>query len=59
MEKVARTIYMTLWEVANLPVRPKVDKPLPAQFDAKSGVISWTQSFILQSPPSSRAILTR
>jgi hypothetical protein len=31
MEKVARTIYMTLWEVANLPVRPKVDKPLPAQ----------------------------
>jgi hypothetical protein len=31
MEKVARTIYMTLWEVANLSVRPKVDKPLPAQ----------------------------
>ena len=31
MEKVARTIYMTLWEVANLPARPKVDKPLPAQ----------------------------
>jgi hypothetical protein len=31
MEKVTRTIYMTLWEVANLPVRPKVDKPLPAQ----------------------------
>jgi hypothetical protein len=31
MEKVARTIYMTLWEVANLAVRPKVDKPLPAQ----------------------------
>lgn len=25
MEKVARTIYMTLWEVANRPVRPKVD----------------------------------
>lgn len=31
MEKVARTIYMTMWEVASLPVRPKVDKPLPAQ----------------------------
>jgi Peptidase family M28 len=31
MEKVARTVYMTLWEVANLPARPKVDKPLPAQ----------------------------
>jgi len=31
MEKVARTVYMTLWEVANLAVRPKVDKPLPAQ----------------------------
>jgi len=30
MGKVTRTIYMTLWEVANLPVRPKVDKPLPA-----------------------------
>jgi hypothetical protein len=28
---VTRTIYMTLWAVANLPVRPKVDKPLPAQ----------------------------
>ena len=31
MEKVARTIYMTLWAVTNLPARPKVDKPLPAQ----------------------------
>jgi Peptidase family M28 len=37
MEKVARTIYMTLWEVANLPVRPKVDKPLPAQLQQRSG----------------------
>jgi Zn-dependent M28 family amino/carboxypeptidase len=35
MEKVARTIYMTLWEVANLPVRPKVDKPLPAQLNQR------------------------
>jgi Zn-dependent M28 family amino/carboxypeptidase len=31
MEKVGRTIYMMLWEVANRPVRPKVDKQLPAQ----------------------------
>jgi Zn-dependent M28 family amino/carboxypeptidase len=31
MEKITRTVYMTLWEVANRPVRPKVDKPLPAQ----------------------------
>ena len=30
MERVARTIYLTLWEVANLPNRPKVDKQLPA-----------------------------
>ncbi|MDX6576313.1 MAG: hypothetical protein QOE96_2266 [Blastocatellia bacterium] len=37
MEKVARTIYMTLWEVANLPVRPKVDKPLPAQLTQGRG----------------------
>jgi Zn-dependent M28 family amino/carboxypeptidase len=33
MEKVTRTIYMTLWEVANLSTRPKVDKPLPAQLN--------------------------
>jgi Zn-dependent M28 family amino/carboxypeptidase len=31
MEQVARTVYMTLWEVANLPVRPKVDKQLTDQ----------------------------
>ena len=37
MEKVARTIYMTLWEVASLPVRPKVDKPLPAQLTQRAG----------------------
>jgi hypothetical protein len=37
MEKVTRTIYMTLWEVANLPVRPKVDKPLPAQLNQRAG----------------------
>jgi len=31
MEKIARTIYMTLWEVATRPARPKLDKQLPAQ----------------------------
>lgn len=29
MEKVTRTVYMTLLEVANRPARPKVDKQLP------------------------------
>lgn len=28
MEKVTRTVFVTMWELANLPVRPKVDKPL-------------------------------
>jgi Zn-dependent M28 family amino/carboxypeptidase len=37
MEKVARTIYLTLWEVANLATRPKVDKPLPAQLTQGRG----------------------
>jgi hypothetical protein len=37
MEKVARTIYMTLWEVADLPARPKVDKPLPSQLQQRAG----------------------
>jgi len=30
MEKVAKTIYATGWELSNRAVRPKVDKPLPA-----------------------------
>jgi Zn-dependent M28 family amino/carboxypeptidase len=34
MEKVTRTVYMTLWEIANRPARLKVDKPLPAQISA-------------------------
>jgi len=40
MEKVARTIYMTLWEIANRPVRPKVDKQLPAQLTQRAGYCS-------------------
>ncbi|MDQ2975935.1 MAG: M28 family peptidase [Acidobacteriota bacterium] len=31
MERITRTVYMTLWEVANRPTRLKVDKQLPAQ----------------------------
>ncbi len=31
MEKITRTVYMLLWEVANRATRPKVDKQLPAQ----------------------------
>lgn len=31
MEKIARTVYMTAWEIANRPARLKIDKPLPAQ----------------------------
>ena len=37
MEKVARTIYLTLWEVANRPARPKVDKQLPVQIQVSGG----------------------
>ncbi|MBA2703708.1 MAG: M20/M25/M40 family metallo-hydrolase [Blastocatellia bacterium] len=29
MEKITRTVYMLLWDVANRAVRPKVDKQLP------------------------------
>lgn len=31
LEKVTRTVFVTLWELANMPARPKVDKPLPAE----------------------------
>lgn len=31
MEKVTRTVYLTVWEIANLSARPKVDKQLPAE----------------------------
>jgi len=30
MEKIVRTVYMTLWEIAERPTRLKVDKTLPA-----------------------------
>jgi len=31
MENVTRTVYLTLWELANRPTRPVVDKRLPLQ----------------------------
>ena len=31
MEKVTRTIFLTLWEITNLKERPKVDKQLPPE----------------------------
>jgi Zn-dependent M28 family amino/carboxypeptidase len=31
MEKVARTVYATMWELANRPTRPVVDKQLPTE----------------------------
>lgn len=31
MEKVTRTVFATMWKLANGATRPKVDKPLPAQ----------------------------
>lgn len=30
MEKVTRTVFVTMWQLASLPARPRVDKPLPA-----------------------------
>jgi hypothetical protein len=32
MERVTRTVFATMWRLANAPARPKVDKPLPAQY---------------------------
>lgn len=32
MEKVTRTVFATMWKLANGATRPKVDKPLPAQY---------------------------
>ncbi|MEO8041305.1 MAG: M20/M25/M40 family metallo-hydrolase [Acidobacteriota bacterium] len=31
MERVARTIFLTMWEVSDLPSRPKIDKQLPPE----------------------------
>jgi hypothetical protein len=37
MEKVARTVYVMLWEVCNRATRVKVDKQLPAQLQQRAG----------------------
>jgi len=31
MEKVGRTIFLTMWELSDLPTRPKIDKELPPE----------------------------
>ncbi|MBA3241752.1 MAG: M20/M25/M40 family metallo-hydrolase [Acidobacteria bacterium] len=31
MERVARTVFVTAWELASAPSRPRVDKPLPPE----------------------------
>jgi hypothetical protein len=31
MEKITRTIFLTLWELTDLKQRPAVDKELPAE----------------------------
>jgi len=36
-EKVAGIVYMTLWEVANRPTRPKVDRQLLSQLTQRGG----------------------
>ncbi|PYT01536.1 MAG: hypothetical protein DMF63_01430 [Acidobacteria bacterium] len=35
MEKVARTIFLTMWEVSDLPTRPAVDKQLPPELNQR------------------------
>lgn len=35
MERIARTIYATAWELANRPTRPRVDKKLPFEITGK------------------------
>jgi Zn-dependent M28 family amino/carboxypeptidase len=36
MQKVVRTIYVTMWEIANRPTRPKVDKQLSAELSGQN-----------------------
>jgi hypothetical protein len=31
MEKITRTVFATMWRLANASARPKVDTPLPPQ----------------------------
>lgn len=36
MQKIVRTVFLTMWEIANRPTRPKVDKQLPAELTGGS-----------------------
>ena len=36
MQKIVRTVYVMLWEIANRPTRPVVDKQLPAELNGKN-----------------------
>ncbi|MCM3873495.1 MAG: M20/M25/M40 family metallo-hydrolase, partial [Pyrinomonadaceae bacterium] len=36
MQKVVRTVYLIMWEIANRPTRPTVDKQLPAGLNGKN-----------------------
>ena len=36
MQKVVRTVYLTLWEIANRPTRPRVDKQLPGELGGRN-----------------------
>ena len=35
MEKISRTIFLTMWEIADLQTRPAVDKKLPAELSGR------------------------
>ncbi len=35
MQKIARTIFLTMWEVADLPTRPAIDKQLPPELSQR------------------------
>jgi hypothetical protein len=35
MEKITRTIFMTLWEITDLKQRPAVDKQLPPELNQR------------------------
>jgi Zn-dependent M28 family amino/carboxypeptidase len=36
MQKIVRTVYVMLWEIANRPTRPTVDKQLPAELTGQN-----------------------
>jgi Zn-dependent M28 family amino/carboxypeptidase len=36
MQKIVRTVYLMVWEIANRPTRPTVDKQLPAELNGRN-----------------------